>query len=95
MQNIWYYELAMVQSSRGRKEKGNGKGVRIGFVLETHSRSWVQDPILHFVVAFKHCSSSFEGEEVPNLLVPSMAPRPPCSKGVVVSSSLLNPLRSQ
>lgn len=42
----------------------------MGFVLETHSRPWVQDLILHFVVAFKHCSSSFEGQEVPNLPLP-------------------------
>lgn len=31
---------------------------------------WVHNLILPFVIAFKHCSSSFEGEEVPNLPLP-------------------------
>lgn len=62
----------------------------MGFVLETHSRPWVPDLILHLVAAFKHCSSSFEGEEkfptFPFLgLVPPRDRGTPRAKGWVLS----------
>lgn len=99
MQNIWYYEVPMVHSSRERKEKGNGKGVRMGFVLETHSRPWVPDLIPHFVVAFKHCSSPFEGGEVPNLPLPGSRSLPgikaPVQQRGGCLLAFLEPLRSQ